>query len=349
MGIHDYCCFIQRNEQDIHELSFDENDESEQSGGNNPILVKIPDSFSVRDILSWNLMEFANFPTIDDNYSWDDCSFENTDGYLEVLQKCSNKWWETVIWSSPTYPGFRLVTFDKVAYETFVLQRHASDEVPWRYYEIVFQARGMEVPATKQRAYQKIIDSGRQNVWQFTGACLPELPISSNCKKLLEKLHIIETQPVFRTHSYYCRKSDIIPVSLARFKVLVQDNIIVPAPLTVSNINWKSDQPLVIDLTFAPDQQKFTTRISDKFMTKCISCYEYTREIGSYLCDDCMLRNVSEDDSMITGASTMESQIELLWNSLKDIQQINIPSKIYATFSEKGVLFTVELLLQRFL
>ncbi len=69
MGINDYIDFVQRNGQCLEPVVFiDEDEEDEYSpdsyGSSEAVLVRVPISFTKRDILSWPLTEFAKFPII---------------------------------------------------------------------------------------------------------------------------------------------------------------------------------------------------------------------------------------------------------------------------------------------
>jgi hypothetical protein len=181
MGIHDYIDFIQRNGQHIGKLDYAEDEEEsfEDTGSSEAILVRIPTTYTKRDILSWPLTEFAKFPAVKYNYSWDNWDFEPALGYHEVLSG-DKEWYDQTIWQSSAKSGEWLVNFEPEEYNAFVLGKGDPTSISWNYYKFVFQNRNMgylfdsfeflSPELRNQRkiyGYNLIVNSGERNLLEY--------------------------------------------------------------------------------------------------------------------------------------------------------------------------------------
>lgn len=174
MGVHDYVCFVQRNGQCLYELNLiseqsDEDlsdDEFDGCGSNSALIVFIPTTYTIRDILSWHLHRFKDFTVKEVNYSWDNWNFEGYDGYGDILSE-KDKWWEQCIWESPSEPGFYLVNFEKGAYQAFVLGEARPEQIPKNYIKEVFNNRNLEVPTNKEDALNKILINKKDLMYDY--------------------------------------------------------------------------------------------------------------------------------------------------------------------------------------
>jgi hypothetical protein len=194
MGVHDYIDFVQGNGQCLSPLTLltdadadvgaeEDDDGNGAVGSTRAILVRVPDSCTVRDILSWRLTDFAKYPVHEAKYSWDDWGFENVRGYRKILMGDSDRWWEQSIWRSPTFPGEWLVTFEPGTYAAFVRGEAQPELIPWWYYRCVFGSRPDSCPLNKKLAYKRIVDSGALNVREFDGTLNAD-NIPSDCANL---------------------------------------------------------------------------------------------------------------------------------------------------------------------
>ena len=146
MDMTDFVCFVKRNDQCLTNLD-------------TAYLVLVPITFSVRDILSWPLSRFRDFQMREARY--------------EYALKGNRKWWERAIWESPSISGFRLVTFEKGAYNIFVLRNGPLEDITMSYLKEVFRNRISDIPASKAEAVQKILEAGPENLWSYDDHKLP--------------------------------------------------------------------------------------------------------------------------------------------------------------------------------
>jgi hypothetical protein len=129
------------------------------------VLVLVPAKHTVREILTWNLPRFAEFPICRVGYDWDKAEFDGIEGYSEAsdLEVDTiegyhwNTWWNAAIWSSPSLPGIRIVNFTPEAYDVFVCGTVRPERVPWAYYwTILVEGRRDGLPLTKGQACRLI-------------------------------------------------------------------------------------------------------------------------------------------------------------------------------------------------
>jgi len=168
MGVHDYCCFIQKNDQCLEQYELcadgdeeqdhvheeDGEDEEEEKGeerdncydnsynigcGNNKcVIVLVPNSVNINNM---SLTDFSKFQTLHWSYSWDDWNFDDgsnnkEDGhYTEVLMLdgCYPQI-DRSVWSHPDYPDHTLVNFDPIAYSAFVQHTITAHQLCYMYY-----------------------------------------------------------------------------------------------------------------------------------------------------------------------------------------------------------------------
>lgn len=188
MGIHDFVCFIQRNDQCLHSLElievtnehikrmdqfYDYNQKSDTENldynyyidydngcsfsSDEAIIVLVPSTFTKDEIINWNLKKFKEFPFIKAKYDRLDWSFLNIDGYDEILMGDDD---HKSVWISPNYPNKYMVNFDPVAYEIFV-QSEPSDEIiakiPYPYLKEAYNNRDLELPKSKVKCYLGLV------------------------------------------------------------------------------------------------------------------------------------------------------------------------------------------------
>lgn len=180
MGFHDYCDFVQRNGQTLISLNLlDDDDSSDDSGSGDDdscgsdraIVVRIPKTVDIREILDWPLARFRDYPHLDLKYSWDDWDFEAPPdvsqvcegvlGYRDVLMgdDDSSRPWAAAVWESPCYPGEWLVNFEPGCFDVFVRSSQWS-RVPRSYLRCVFSMRTLTMPPAKADACAAIAAGG---------------------------------------------------------------------------------------------------------------------------------------------------------------------------------------------
>jgi hypothetical protein len=115
------------------------------------VLVRVPKTHSVRDILSWSLERFAQFPSARSRCCCGE-GFENIRGYPK-----SGHWWESAVWESPDFPGDRIVNFEPASYEAFVFGNARPDLVPRAYYRKAYARRRAPCPLLKTDAWNDLL------------------------------------------------------------------------------------------------------------------------------------------------------------------------------------------------
>lgn len=331
MGVHDYVDFIQRNGQDIFPLSGDEN----STGASHAILVLIPKKHTKRDILSWTLTEFQKFHIKEVGYSWDDWDFEEVEGYRELLLD-DHKWWDVAIWESPTIPNTYIVNFEPETYKAFVLGQEDSNKISKRYYKTVFGNRDVDMPDTKALAYEKIINSGSENLWEYDGNMLLPLTIPAWYSELRLNLPVLNDIFVYKLQT---------PPNLTkgRLAILIKDNV-------------KSSTDLVIPITHATglgettfcktyDPNGISTYyfqfipnipIDIKAAQGCLKCGNNCWT-GLYTCLNHKYYNTSELKAEIEGKISDEA--EQSRKNLITLQQSGAPEVLTCDFTEKDVYY----------
>ena len=349
----DYTDFVQRNDQNITPLEllppgtvepYPEEDEDDSGsryvGGQDAILVKVPKTYSIRDILYWSLSEFNKFPVIEDNYSFGDVSFEDTEGYYELYTEgITTHWYNMAIWESPKYPGFHLVNFEYESYHAFVQQSTDPLRIPWAYYKEVFNNRARVCPRDKLTAFHKLVNSGAANLWNYDEKKLT--PYNINPELLMKKAELLE-RPIFRQAYQYDLPELPNGLTLARNFWLVHDNLRLPnnelriGTRTEKKDSYINDQGLpTFHITFVIG---YDIDVPDKLKYGCAICGEY-REPGSYMCDI----------HPYTQAATLGNNIKILQATnvaLANIAKITLvepPEIMLANFSERGVTYSLTL------
>ncbi|SNW62384.1 Hypothetical protein ORPV_480 [Orpheovirus IHUMI-LCC2] len=169
MGVHDYICFIQKNDQclyffdkndlvDEEEIyNDDDNDKDRECGKSTAIIVKVPSNITYEEINKMKLKEFANFDKIVGHYSWDDWNFTNIpgDSYRNMLMDSEG----SGIWKDSTHFDGYYVTFDPFAYDVFVLCKYDPKAVPYAYYKLILENRNIEETATDKNILFNIISN----------------------------------------------------------------------------------------------------------------------------------------------------------------------------------------------
>jgi hypothetical protein len=157
MGVHDYRCFIQRNDQCLEQYSLcDEEEEEEEddfncynnnygtgAGNNKCVIVLVPKHVNIS---ATPLSDFSKFQTFHWNYSWDDWDFSgegygNSEYYRETLLGNNIPYGDCSVWSHLDYPDSKLVNFDPVAYSAFVEKTITPQQLCYEYYYTCFSNR----------------------------------------------------------------------------------------------------------------------------------------------------------------------------------------------------------------
>jgi len=321
MGVHDYICFVQRNDQNISPFSGDQ----DSSGEGTAIVVYVPITYSKETILSWPLTHFRQFEARILNYSWDKWSFDEVEGYGDVLTG-TKPWWNTSIWVSPDVPGYHIVNFQPDAYYAFVQERYEIKQISRAYLKQVYENRQSESPKDKRLAVQKIIEAGQENLWEYHNKQLPPFNIPQDYLKIWE-------EEIFRKAHLYSVKT---PSDLhrARFCVLVCDNLHLRTSLQVLD-RWDPNGNSTFRLHFRPEQ------LSPELVDGCIVCHK-KRWPGLYTClDHC---------NMNTETRREETQQEINLKAAEIVNQLKRvegpPRVIPITFQEKGKEYSLELKLE---
>lgn len=319
MGVHDYICFIGRNNQNLVEL----NQES-----NSAIIVIIPDTFNVENILSWKLTKFSTFPYIEYEYSWDEWDFPDLPGYQHYLDK--EYWWKQSIWKHSDYPNKLLVNFEPDAFKLFVLGHIDYNTIADEYYEELLGNRGLDMPNTKEIAYNHIVDCGQENIAEYNNIRLPELLPPIEYISILDV--ILESDIFNKVHSYRLT-TNISNIHPARLAILIKDNIkstntlLLPIcyQINFSESSFRTDDGKYL-FKFTP---KISPYIDDELLNGCFECGK-SRLRTKYLCLDHQNANID-----IAGQQTKINTIShIMMDYLALLTTIFIPSKLYASFYE---------------
>lgn len=333
MGVHDYCCFIQRNDQCIYQFTTTSDEEDSSCGSSDAIIVLVPQTFTKRDILSWPLNEFKKFKKINATYSWDEWGFEELEDYSDILSE-DRKWYDQTVWESSSKPNYWLVNFEPKAYDAFVLQNVKPIKISKEYYEIVYENRGMQLPKPKQLAFDKIFNAGEENLYEYDGKVLKPLLIPKNFVNLHKKF---EKNVLFTKKFKYSYKTPQSPnLFKDRIRVLIQDNIVCPEKLLkVSYRSWVNYDPHGIsemEFLFTPNVK---TWFEPELIDGCLKCGK-TRWIGKYVCLAHLGENVEELKSKRILKIKNESKI--LSENINLFEDMCAPCNLTCPFlNEKGV------------
>jgi len=174
MGIHDYQCFLMNNGQNLTdykplpagvEEDFDdflqnrEDYESDNAGACKGMIVKLPKDVNPYDLA---LKQFANYPVVEVQYSWDDWDFDRPfSGYREVLTADDVK---HSIWKHNAFPEEILVNFSPSNYEFFVKHSCSSKEIPYACFYEIFENNDLsnkfeEIGRSKRELYNYVVEN----------------------------------------------------------------------------------------------------------------------------------------------------------------------------------------------
>ena len=345
MGVHDYVCFVQRNGQCLNQLellpegpegnSDDEGDHSDDEfdgcGSRSAAIVFVPNSFSVREILSWPLSRFRDFTMKKVGYSWDGWSFEEYEGYDGALR--ADNWWEQSIWQSPSAPGFHLVNFEEGAYQAFVLGEARADQIPRNYLNEVFSNRHSDIPSTKEEALAKILEAGPENLWSYDRGRL-EVPIlPTEARSLYDE---INATPFFsRSHIY----STPLPVEIGsiRYATLISDELQkldLGYHMTTQPVKGPDCQ---MNLSFSPPSYTHST-------SSCLFC-EKRRWPALETCLEHRNREIAPRKAELNRQA--REQLDLYMKRLSEMRGFRPPETVTVSFNERGVQYTPVLRLLR--
>jgi hypothetical protein len=363
MGIHDFIDFVQRNGQCIYPLQLmdgvknhsddddDEcDDECDSAGSARAIIVLVPSTYTKKEIISWPLREFAKFQKIDADYSWDNWGFDKIEGYREILFD-EDKWWNQAIWMSPTFKDHYLVNFEPAVYDAFVLGNATAEQLPWGYIANVFRCRNLPTPPTKELALAKILDCGKENLFEYEGLPLEPLPVPQAYLSLYNE---IMSRPTFSTFFTYSVKPPP-QLSKARLSILVKDNVSLVQPpagsvnaLSLPKLKVYPDFRIGGETTFCvkydPDEAVFAftfrpslsmnVNIQPKYDNMCIYCWVLHRWIGSYTC--ILHQAIDAQPYKAAAAAMIRSEVVGLSLNLESLRSVEPPPTLNASFTEKG-------------
>lgn len=148
MGISDYVCFIQHNDQFVEGISDYGMFSNEDDNTSNAIIVHLPGDMKFDDIGRMKLTEFAKYPYTVHIHDCDSRAFEGLNGYSAVLLDEGDNIGDTTIWKGiydddgDAYEGDKIadpdprwhVNFYWFNYNAFVLGEYDPSDIPLRYY-----------------------------------------------------------------------------------------------------------------------------------------------------------------------------------------------------------------------
>ena len=367
MGYRDFIDFVQRNGQDLapfdqfvidddskednnndeednnSEEEYDSDDDYEediQYGCTDAILVKIPKEHKIRDILSWSLTEFSKFETIEDIY--DDPEFTECEGYFDAMCENTKGWWNESIWEPTNMPGFYVVVFEKYTYNAFVLGNIKANDIDQRYYNLVFRNRNILVPPTKELCYEKIINAGPENLFEFDKL---ELKSFSLPKEYIEIRDEILNSFIFKNNHIYMSSVDnskFKDLQQARLAILVKDHInddidtrleivTVQKNSSESSFCCKSDVNYIFNLKYYPSENLY---VDDKLLNGCVKCGE-KRWPGLFTCLE--HKNVDHKKLFSKKQKEVNNKYNTLVKMMKEkYMNITIPQCLEVKFIEKN-------------
>ena len=199
MGVSEYICFIQRNGQNVTSLVLGESEPNrfpvlrtsnyterivnKHADCGKAIVVLVPGSYSLPDILSFELKDFRKFEYVKTYHNWDTRQFKGIKGYYDVLMENPDdnaEWWEYAVWTSLSFPGYWLVNFEFMSYHVFVRftdkihgksHRHMSDKlldlIPMSFFEEIFGNRSLPCPESKRDAFNEIQTFGKYDLKKY--------------------------------------------------------------------------------------------------------------------------------------------------------------------------------------
>lgn len=368
MGIHDYVDFVQRNGQTLTPLRLtDENVKDDDDcgdavldddrdddcdgpvGSSEATLVRVPGTYSVRDILQWPLPKFAEFPFVKATYSWDGWGFAEVKGYSKVLQGYDD-WWDAAIWVSKSFPGERLVNFEPAVYAAFVLGHADLERVPWAYYRTVFENRFAPLPKTKGLALFAVTHAARENLWDYDKRELEPLPLPAAFTDL--RAAVLEEELYARPEYFEYRlvpSADATAAAAAmskiRLETLAGDHVEIPPdptwaegadPAGILGTHLRRLDGGKLALKFCPECR---VRPRDELVRGCIECGAM-REIGRYTCAEHPATLEMHYNAVKRLAEDAESLMPNL-RALAKFAAAGPPPAVESTFEEKGVRYTL--------
>jgi len=237
MGVHDYICFVERNEQNIEGLrkgyieeggEEEEGEEywEEEEDDKIPkefygIIVIVPDKYSKLDILNWKLTQFREFPIMRCRYSWDNWYFDDFPSYKDVLHGYG-RWYDQAIWSDSSIPNRHLVTFHPGMYEVFVLGKIDHKEISNNSYKNILKNRGLKMPKTKELAYNYIVDCGKENIAEYLNNDVEPLKIPEEYENLKRS---VLNRDLFTKVFTFKLENTPSDIHVSRLGVLIKDNV----------------------------------------------------------------------------------------------------------------------------
>lgn len=355
MGVHDYICFVQRNGQNVKSLTtsiyyynsdededYSEDEDLEEYGAGEAVLVLVPKTFTIEEILSWNLREFQKFSIKRCEYSWDDWSFTEFPFYDEFIRK--DKWWEQTIWTDDSLPDTYIVTFETGAYDAFVLGKIDQELISSTYYRTILDNRNLDMPSGKTSAYDFIMNSGPENVAEYLGIESPKVSIPQQYSSLYESVMKI---PLFSKIFAYQLSNTPQELHHARLEILIMDNItclnktinpfICRSLWCDKNIRSKHNLGGISTyyFTFYPNIEVV---IDDKLFHGCIVCGK-RRCYTKYTCIDHYNESIDINDHN----NKILLLSDQLINNLNMLSIQDIPDKLFVNFEEKGINYKLTL------
>lgn len=352
MGFHDYTDYIQHNGQTLVPLELNDGSESDSDaeydvscGSSEAILVKVPSTHSIRDIISWPLSEFKKYDTIRATYDFDVWDFTNVAGYGELISGPSTEWWNTAIWQSPDHPGYWLVNFEPGAYDVFVVdaQTDTLRRVPRAYLRQVYDNRGLPTPR-KELAIAHILEPGQDNLWEYDGLKSAQYEVPDEYVEL-------SNQPLSRV-VYSLRP--VGGVCKERLRILIRDHCVIPhmtmpsasigaqvRQWAIISSKYENYGPTSCAIEFALKQQMADIDdILSTLRSTCVMCND-TRWAGHMVC----IEHIGQPAEDLVKAR-QEKITDACMRSISDIREAisaKPPAEITCEFIERGKKYVVNM------
>lgn len=359
MGVHDYVCFVERNGQCLMgpvetspEESESSNDEELEGGCGftTAILVMVPIKYTKREIISWSLDKFKEFEMREEEYSWDSWGFENIEGYRDVLHSQSyiytlSEWVNLSIWQSDDIPGFWLVNFHPEIYRIFVLGNKEAKNISKLYYKWIFKNRGVTCPKSKEQAFDKIINAGDENLWNYDGKKIKRIKIPKDLTVMEKSLM---KRPLFKKDFGYEFETPNDPnLFKDRLKFILQDHIkceekLLSVHQSYSEQIWIKFNPGGISIMKFHFTPKLNCDIDEDLIDGCLKCQKQ-RWTGSYFCLDHI--NFDYQTAYKQVKKRIKEQSKDLIENIEKYEGIDVPLNLYCKFTEKGKHYDLKLTL----
>ncbi|MFA6166468.1 MAG: hypothetical protein WC700_07635 [Gemmatimonadaceae bacterium] len=154
------------------------------------VLVLVPRS-ELAEIPRWPLTRFAGFQHVQTSFA--DGSFLDVPGYCPESFVGIADAPHGSVWESPAYPGFLVVNFEPLAYETFVTRTLPPHFVPWWFLVAVYDSHGDSLPDSKEKAVDRIVNRAMRPAM---APVAPELVQSVLSTRLVRVYELQAAQPI---------------------------------------------------------------------------------------------------------------------------------------------------------